>query len=32
MIGKTVGHYKILSFVRLVKRETNKKVDIFFKV
>lgn len=32
MIGSTVGHYKILEYVRLVKRESNKKVDIFFKV
>ena len=32
MIGKVVGHYKILSFVRLIKRESNKKVDVFFKV
>lgn len=32
MIGKTVGHYKILEFSDLVKRDSNKKVDIFFKV
>lgn len=32
MIGNVVGHYKILEFKRLIKRESNKKVDVFFKV
>ena len=32
MIGKIVGHYKILDYVDLIKRESNKKVDVFFKV
>lgn len=32
MVGKVVGHYKILSFVKLIKRESNKKVDVFFRV
>lgn len=32
MIGKTVGHYKILDYVGLIKRTSNNKVDIFFKV
>jgi hypothetical protein len=32
MVGTIVGHYKILEYKRLIKRESNKKVDIFFKV
>lgn len=32
MIGKTVGHYKILEYIDLIKREHNAKVDIYFKV
>lgn len=32
MVGSIVGHYEILEYKRLIKRESNKKVDIFFKV
>lgn len=32
MVGSIIGHYKILEYKRLIKRESNKKVDIFFRV
>lgn len=32
MIGQIVGHYKILEYVDLIKRKSNNKVDVFFKV
>lgn len=32
MIGETVGHYKILEYLRCTKRSHNNKTDVYFKV
>ncbi len=32
MVGKIVGHYKILKYIECIKRISNNKIDVFFKV